>query len=127
MTADAETTILLFSYGTLQQEAVQRAQFGRLLEGEADALLGYRIVEEEIRDEQVVALSGLRFHPNLVPGAAGDQVAGTLYFITEAELAAADDYEVDEYRRTEVPLKSGRSAWVYVKREAVQAPASSDM
>jgi hypothetical protein len=31
---------LLFSYGTLQQEGVQRATFGRLLKGSADALVG---------------------------------------------------------------------------------------
>lgn len=29
-------------------------------------------------------------------------------------LEAADEYEVDDYRRVEVPLRSGRSAWVYV-------------
>ncbi len=32
----------LFSYGTLQNEAVQLATFGRKLVGEPDTLLGYR-------------------------------------------------------------------------------------
>ena len=32
----------LFSYGTLQTEAVQLATFGRKLVGEPDTLLGYR-------------------------------------------------------------------------------------
>ena len=32
---------LLFSYGTLQQDDVQRSTFGRLLRGRADALVGY--------------------------------------------------------------------------------------
>ncbi len=116
MTGTAAARIHLFSYGTLQQEEVQRAQFGRLLDGEPDAVIGYRTILEEILDEKVVALSGLRFHPNLVLGDAADEVPGMLYFITEEELAAADDYEVDEYRRVEVPLKSGRLAWIYVKR-----------
>ena len=112
-----QRSIRLFSYGTLQQETVQRAQFGRLLDGEPDAVVGYRTVEQEIFDPDVVALSGLRFHPNLVPsGDPADEVAGTLYFITEAELAAADEYEVADYQRIEAPLKSGRTAWVYVKR-----------
>ncbi|MFZ0716823.1 MAG: gamma-glutamylcyclotransferase, partial [Mycobacterium sp.] len=28
--------------------------------------------------------------------------------------AAADEYEVDDYRRISVPLRSGPRAWVYV-------------
>ena len=32
----------LFSYGTLQQEGVQRAAFGRRLAGVSDTLVGYR-------------------------------------------------------------------------------------
>lgn len=112
-----ERDVSLFSYGTLQLEAVQREQFGRLLGGQADAIVGHRTVMQEIFDEAVVALSGLRFHPNLVEtGDPRDEVAGTLYLISQAELAAADDYEVAEYQRIEVPLKSGRTAFVYAKR-----------
>jgi gamma-glutamylcyclotransferase (GGCT)/AIG2-like uncharacterized protein YtfP len=108
--------ILLFSYGTLQQEAVQLHAFGRTLDGEPDAILGYRIVEQLILDPEVVRLSGSNIHPNLVAtGDPADQVAGTLYFISEAELAGADSYEVADYHRIEVPLKSGRTAWLYVK------------
>lgn len=33
---------------------------------------------------------------------------------SETDLAAADEYEVDAYRRIEVPLRSGATAWVYV-------------
>jgi hypothetical protein len=32
----------------------------------------------------------------------------------EQELAAADEYEVDDYRRITVSLRSGDRAWVYV-------------
>jgi len=32
---------LLFSYGTLQQEAVQMSTFGRLLDGQPDELVGF--------------------------------------------------------------------------------------
>ena len=106
----------LFSYGTLQREAVQRRQFGRRLEGVPDAIPGYRTEQAEIFDEAVVALSGLRFHPNLVAtGDPADEVGGTLYFLTADELEAADAYEVAPYRRILVPLKSGRNAWVYAK------------
>ena len=48
-------------------------------------------------------------------GDPADEVPGTLFLITAAELAAADAYEVSAYKRIEVVLKSGKSAWVYVK------------
>ena len=41
-------------------------------------------------------------------------VDGMALAISEAELAAADEYEVDDYRRIAVPLRSGATAWVYV-------------
>ena len=51
----------------------------------------------------------------LASGFPADEVRGTLFMITETELAAADAYEVSAYKRIQVVLKSGRSAWVYVK------------
>ena len=42
--------ILLFSYGTLQLESVQRASFGRRLNGEPDAMTGYVRTMVEITD-----------------------------------------------------------------------------
>jgi len=45
-----------------------------------------------------------------------DAVSGTVFEITEQELAAADKYEeVAEYRRISVTLRSGDEAWVYVR------------
>jgi gamma-glutamylcyclotransferase (GGCT)/AIG2-like uncharacterized protein YtfP len=41
-------------------------------------------------------------------------VEGTVFVISTDELAAADEYEVDDYRRVTVPLRSGHQAWVYV-------------
>lgn len=106
---------LLFSYGTLQQEEVQRASFGRKLDGMADALPGWRREMVEITDPDVLAKSGKRFHPILLPGAASDQVPGTVFEVTAAELAAADRYEVADYKRIAARLASGKQAWVYVK------------
>ena len=111
-----QRTVLLFSYGTLQQPEVQLSSFGRLLEGEADALPGYRQSLHEIRDPDVVRTSGKRFHPIVeASGHDSDEVAGAVYTITTAELAAADAYEVSDYKRVRVRLRSGRDAWVYVK------------
>jgi hypothetical protein len=38
-----------------------------------------------------------------------------VFEITAEELAAADRYEVSEYTRVLVTLKSGARAWVYVR------------
>ena len=52
---------LVFSYGTLQQEDVQRSTFGRLLQGQRDDLLGFEPSLVRIEDPQVVATSGKTF------------------------------------------------------------------
>ena len=85
----------LFSYGTLQQEDVQVATFGRTLRGEADALPGYARKNLQITDPDVIRKSGSAVHPIVVASAdSADQVPGTVFQITEAELSAADGYEV---------------------------------
>jgi gamma-glutamylcyclotransferase (GGCT)/AIG2-like uncharacterized protein YtfP len=106
---------LLFSYGTLRLPSVQKATFGRLLEGERDAVVGFRLGEVRVEDPHVIAASGSAVHPVLLP--ADDPTAvveGTVYDLDEDALAAADDYEVDAYARALFPLRSGRTAWVYV-------------
>ncbi len=105
--------VMLFSYGTLRQPEVQRALFGRLLQGEPDAMIGWRSRMIEISDPDVIAKSGSRWHPMVEQtGNAGDAVEGVLFRITAAELASADAYEVDYVRRA-VTLRSGRIAFVY--------------
>jgi gamma-glutamylcyclotransferase (GGCT)/AIG2-like uncharacterized protein YtfP len=107
--------VRLFSYGTLQQDGVQLASFGRLLKGAADALPGWTCEMVEITDPAVLAKSGMRLHPILVRGTASDSVTGMVFEITEDELASADRYEVADYKRILARLKSGMDAWVYVK------------
>ena len=107
----------LFSYGTLQQEEVQRATFGRSLKGAPDALVGYRRSMVRIDDPEVVRTSGKSHHPIVAfTGKDEDRVEGARFEITEAELAHADAYEVAAYVRVEAPLASGIQAWVYVDR-----------
>ena len=105
----------LFSYGTLQQESVQMASFGRRLKGAPDALPGWKREMVEITDLDVLAKSGERFHPIVVPGTPRDEIDGMVFEITDGELAAADRYEVADYKRIAARLKSGLEAWVYVK------------
>ena len=108
---------LLFSYGTLRQREVQLTTFGRELDGTDDAIDGFRLEWLTITDPHVIETSGSDRHPILKPGTTDDAVDGSVFDITDTELAAADEYEVDDYRRVEVPLRSGRRAWVYVFAE----------
>ena len=107
---------LLFSYGTLQQEEVQLAAFGRKLNGEKDLLLGYEPSLVKIADPAVVARLGRTHHDNI--NATGDDwsnVQGTLFEITDEELALADRFEAEfAYQRVTAALASGKEAWVYV-------------
>ena len=108
-------TQLLFSYGTLQQRDVQLATFGRELHGTTDALLGFAQSMVRIEDAEVVKTSGKTNHPIVRhTGVADDRVVGTVFEITDEELANADKYEVSDYKRVAAPLASGRTAWVYV-------------
>jgi gamma-glutamylcyclotransferase (GGCT)/AIG2-like uncharacterized protein YtfP len=105
----------LFSYGTLRQREVQLATFGRELEGHLDAIVGFELDWVVITDPHVIATSGSARHPVLKQSATvGASVDGTVFAISPTELAAADEYEVDDYVRVSVPLRSGRTAWVYV-------------
>jgi gamma-glutamylcyclotransferase (GGCT)/AIG2-like uncharacterized protein YtfP len=100
---------LLFSYGTLQREDVQFATFGRALSGRVDELVGFELVP--------ATRSGTG-HANVVRGARESRAAGTAFEVSEAELAAADEYERrDDYARIEAALASGGTTWVYVSRK----------
>lgn len=105
----------LFSYGTLQYEAVQLSTFGRKLTGTADAILGYRLDEVKIEDPKVIELSGEAIHRMLIPtNNNADSVTGMVFEISSTELAQADRYEVSAYTRVSVPLLSDGHAWAYV-------------
>ncbi|MFL6862200.1 MAG: gamma-glutamylcyclotransferase family protein [Allosphingosinicella sp.] len=107
--------IRLFSYGTLRQPEVQLATYGRLLEGEPDALPGYRLVPLAIGDPEVVRISGKAVHTIARrTGDPRDLVPGIVFALTKDELAATDRYEVDVYGRVEAVLVSGLKALVYV-------------
>jgi hypothetical protein len=109
-----QDVVLLFSYGTLRDSAVQMANFGRLLSGHPDSLPGYTLWPIAIDDPAVVALSGKSQHMIAKRGSAADEVTGVVFEITTEELVAADRYEVAEYTRVLVTLKSGAKSWVYV-------------
>jgi gamma-glutamylcyclotransferase (GGCT)/AIG2-like uncharacterized protein YtfP len=107
---------MLFSYGTLQQIDVQLATFGRPLRGEPDALPGYERSRVKIEGAVLPTIAGGTHHANVVRSqAAGGRVDGTVFEVTDAELAASDTFEAPaRYERIEVTLASGKRAWVYV-------------
>lgn len=97
---------LLFSYGSLQRTEVQLATFDRPLAGAADELVGFDLVPPG---------AGVSPHANVVPSGESSRVRGTVFDVTESELAAADEYERrDGYVRIMARLSSGRSTWVYI-------------
>ena len=115
MKPENEAKEKLFSYGTLQYEAVQLSTFGRKLTGNADALMGFRLSLLKISDPQVIATSGAAEHPVLkATGNHADEIPGMVFDLTPSELEQADKYEAADYKRIQVNLRSGCPAWVYV-------------
>lgn len=107
------TGVLLFSYGTLQDPAVQTAHFGRRLAGTVDGLAGFVLSQVALPDPE--AEGGASVYPVLIPDpAAREAIPGVVLEMTEDDLPAADAYEGEEYRRVVVSLTSGLKAWVYI-------------
>ena len=118
---------LIFSYGMLQEESVQLSTFGRLLDGQGDELVGFELAQVPIEDPGIVAATGMTHYDNaLFNGRPDSRVGGTVFEITDAELAAADSFEQRAaYKRIGVTMASGKQAWVYV--EACSAPDNTEL
>jgi hypothetical protein len=70
----------------------------------------------KITDPEVIEKSGSNQHPIVeISGNPDDRVPGMVFDITPEELAAADAYEVSDYKRVKVRLASGLEAWVFIK------------
>jgi hypothetical protein len=107
----------LFSYGTLQKKEVQLRLFGRILEAEADHLVGYKKSVIEITDEIFLSGGEDKMQQMLTEtNKEFDSVEGMALALTEGELLLADRYEPSNYTRKEVQLASGKKAWVYIRK-----------
>jgi gamma-glutamylcyclotransferase (GGCT)/AIG2-like uncharacterized protein YtfP len=105
---------LLFSYGTLQEDAVQISTFGRLLQGQTDELIGFERSVLTIEDPEFVTTSGKAQHAIVKFNGRNDsRVSGMVFEVSESELAQADEYEPAGYKRIRAMLASGKQAWVY--------------
>ena len=112
-----DITQKLFSYGTLQLKNVQKETFGRNLSGKKDSLLRYKLESLKIKDLSVLEISETKTHPIIrLTGIGDDVVEGTVFEVSLDELLKADNYEVADYKRIEVVLKSGIKSWVYTAK-----------
>ena len=90
--------------------------YGRVPPGDPDELIGWVRTAIAVPAWHKAAASGLTHYANVDPVAHG-RVAGTVFEITDDELAATDAYERDaEYGRVATVLASGRTVWVYVSQ-----------
>ncbi|MER5776697.1 GDSL-type esterase/lipase family protein [Streptomyces sp. NPDC002039] len=110
----------LFSFGTLMDERVQTALFGRAVPTTPASLAGHTTRPLPITDQAVIAASGLDVHLTLERG-FGATVEGAVLHLTDRELAAADAYEVDDYTRRRVRLSSGETVWAYLDAKPLRA------
>src|SRR5579872_3390349 len=105
---------ILFSYGTLQDPAVQLQLFGRRIVGNPDEVIGFKCGELRVADPEFAVQSGRDTHAIVhYTGRDEDRTPGTALELSDAELAVADAYEPAEYTRICARLASGQDAWVY--------------
>jgi gamma-glutamylcyclotransferase (GGCT)/AIG2-like uncharacterized protein YtfP len=93
----------LFTYGTLQIPEVQQRVFGRVVSGTPDTLEGYFKTDITLHDGTFP----------IIVERAESSVDGQVIEVTPDELVLIDRYETSAYRRIQVTLKTGDSAWVY--------------
>lgn len=95
----------LFSYGTLQDSAVQEAVFSRKLKGWPDKLPGFELSKTKAYGSYPVVVKA---------NDTSQRISGMAYQLETEELEKADTYEGSEYTRILVDLESGKKAWLYV-------------
>lgn len=102
----------LFVYGTLQEEKVQKAIFGRILHGRQDLLSAYEKYSIRIPDNA----SGTFYPAIKLSENKESMVPGMVLSLKEKDLLRADRYEGNSYHRKKLKLESGITAWVYIAR-----------
>ncbi len=95
----------LFSYGTLQESAIQKAVFNRKLKGWPDELPGFELSKSKGYGRYpIVERTGDLTH----------KISGMVFHVEPDELMKADLYEGDAYKRILIVLASGKKAWLYI-------------
>lgn len=112
MSSSAETSVFIFSYGTLQDQKIQEELYGRTLSGHQDSLSGYILSTINLPEN---SLQQNTYFIAQYTGSPNDRITGFCYEITSAELLITDAYEGEAYTRKSVHLNSGRMCLVYTK------------
>ena len=101
----------IFSYGTLQSKEIQMQVFNKLLTGTPDQLPGYKLKDLKIEEE-----FGIEDYFVATPSENPlDEVNGILFTISGEDLTKADQFESNAYKRIQITLKSGTTAWIYIE------------
>tara|TARA_R110000796_G_scaffold37722_4_gene95312 strand:- start:210829 stop:211143 length:315 start_codon:yes stop_codon:yes gene_type:complete len=98
----------LFSYGSLQNYEIQIALYNRKLVGFEAILFGYKISKQKIEGQYLIIYQTQDLN---------DRITGMVYEISDNELLKTDDYEGDFYKRVQIKLESGITAWCYVMQK----------
>ncbi|MBU2948629.1 gamma-glutamylcyclotransferase [Zobellia uliginosa] len=80
--------------------------YGGHLRGREAILVGYQISPKKVMESYLVIE---------VTNTRENAINGMVYKLEQYELQKADLYEGTAYKRIQVSLKSGSSAWVYIK------------
>ena len=94
-----------FSYGTLQSHQSQRDALGKEIHGHPATITGWRLDEVMLNGET---------YPNIVED-TGSVVHGTVYDLSDADVAKLDKWEVD-YDKTSETTDDGENVFVYVMK-----------
>jgi len=104
---------LLFSYGTLRSKQVQMQIFNKVLSGTPDQILGFKLKSLQIEEE-----FGMADYVVAVPSESlEDIIHGVAFEVSNPELLKVDQFESNSYKRVQVKLQSGRTAWVYTENK----------
>ncbi len=101
----------IFSYGTLQSKEIQMQVFNKLLVGTSDDIMGYKLKDLKIEEE-----FGMTDYFVAIPSEnPNDSINGIAFAVSNIDLAKADLFESNSYKRVQITLHSGKIAWIYVE------------
>ncbi|RED23750.1 gamma-glutamylcyclotransferase (GGCT)/AIG2-like uncharacterized protein YtfP [Flavobacterium cutihirudinis] len=104
---------LLFSYGTLRSKQIQMQIFNKVLSGTPDQILGYKLKSLQIEEE-----FGMADYVVAIPSEnLTENIHGVAFEISNTDLLKVDQFESNSYKRVQVKLKSGRTAWIYTENK----------
>ncbi|RZJ50762.1 MAG: gamma-glutamylcyclotransferase [Flavobacterium sp.] len=101
----------IFSYGTLQSREIQMQVFNKILNGTRDVLSGYKLKDLQIEEE----FGMTDYFVAVASDNLSDSIKGIVFDISTSDLAKADLFESNSYKRVQITLKSGTIAWIYIE------------